>query len=68
MQQEVPDHFIDHEQAHGSQIRAIIPSDLEEYYDTNKDHDDVNNIVKYEWTEWQEVPSKNNPNKLEWKK
>lgn len=68
LQQEVPDHFIDHEQAHGSQIRAIIPSDLEEYYDTNKDHDDVNNIVKYEWTEWQEVPSKNNPNKLEWKK
>ena len=68
LQQEVPDHFIDHEQAHGSQIRAIIPSDLEEYYDPNKDHDDINNIVKYEWTEWQEVPSKNNPNKLEWKK
>ena len=68
LQQEVPDHFIDHEQAHGSQIRATIPSDLEEYYDPNKDHDDVNNIVKYEWTEWQEVPSKNNPNKLEWKK
>ena len=68
LQQEVPDHFIDHEQAHGSQIRATIPSDLEEYYDPNKDHDDVNNIVKYEWIEWQEVPSKNNPNKLEWKK
>lgn len=68
LQQEVPDHFIDHEQAHGSQIRATIPSDLEEYYDPNKDHDDVNNIVKYEWTEWQEVPSKNNPSKLEWKK
>nr|DAW35365.1 MAG TPA: ATP dependent DNA helicase [Caudoviricetes sp.] len=68
LQQEVPDHFIDHDQAHGSQIRAIIPSDLEEYYDPNKDHDDENNIVKYEWTEWQEVPSKYNPNKLEWKK
>lgn len=29
LQQEVPDHFKDHEQAHGSQIRYIIPSELE---------------------------------------
>lgn len=29
IQQEVPAHFRDHEQAHGSQIRYIIPSDLE---------------------------------------
>jgi hypothetical protein len=30
LQQEVPAHFRNHEQAHGSQIRFIIPSDLEE--------------------------------------
>lgn len=30
LQQEVPPHFKNHEQAHGSQIRFIIPSDLEE--------------------------------------
>jgi len=29
IQQEVPEHFKDHYQAHGSQIRYIIPSDLE---------------------------------------
>lgn len=29
IQQEVPEHFKEHEQAHGSQIRYIIPSDLE---------------------------------------
>ena len=29
LQQEVPEHFKEHEQAHGSQIRYIIPSDLE---------------------------------------
>lgn len=29
IQQEVPEHFKDHAQAHGSQIRYIIPSDLE---------------------------------------
>jgi len=28
IQQEVPEHFKNHEQAHGSQIRMIIPSDL----------------------------------------
>lgn len=30
LQQEVPPHFKNHEQAHGSQVRFIIPSDLEE--------------------------------------
>ncbi len=30
IQQEVPQHFNNHEQAHGSQIRAITPSELEE--------------------------------------
>lgn len=29
LQQEVPEHFKNHEQAHGSQIRYIIPSELE---------------------------------------
>ena len=31
IQQNIPEHFIDHEQAHGSQIRAITPSDLQEF-------------------------------------
>lgn len=67
LQQEVPDHFIDHEQAHGSQTRAIIPSDLEEYYDPQKEHDEENTVY-YEWEEWQKVPSKENPDRLTWKK
>lgn len=67
LQQEVPDHFIDHEQAHGSQIRAIIPSDLEEYYDPQKEHNEENTVY-YEWKEWQKVPSKENPDRLTWKK
>ena len=33
IQQEVPKHFLDHSQAHGSQERYIIPSDLQETYD-----------------------------------
>ena len=41
LQQEVPEHFKDHSQAHGSQIRYIIPSDLEEY------HSDGVTPVKY---------------------
>lgn len=41
LQQEVPAHFKDHEQAHGSQIRYIIPSDLEEI-------DYLGNPVTYE--------------------
>lgn len=36
IQQEIPDHFMDHFQAHGSQIRMIIPSDL-----------DVNSVFTY---------------------
>ena len=55
LQQEVPDHFKDHEQAHGSQTRMIIPSDLEEYYDENVSKDNPDNIVKYEYDEWQEI-------------
>ena len=55
LQQEVPDHFKDHEQAHGSQTRMIIPSDLEEYYDENVSKNNPDNIVKYEYDEWQEI-------------
>ena len=51
IQQEIPEHFKNHSQAHGSQIRMIIPSDLDEYYDYDKDHNDPDNIVKYEWTD-----------------
>ena len=36
LQQEVPEHFKNHSQAHGSQIRAITPADLDYYtYDAN---------------------------------
>lgn len=51
IQQEIPEHFKNHSQAHGSQTRMIVPSDLDEYYDYSKDHSDPNNIVKYEWTD-----------------
>lgn len=51
IQQEIPEHFKNHSQAHGSQTRMIIPSDLDEYYDYSKDHNDPDNIVKYEWTD-----------------
>ena len=48
LQQEVPEHFKDHEQSHGSQIRMITPSDLDLYtYDENGNQ--VDNY--YEWTE-----------------
>ena len=51
MQQEVPEHFRDHEQGHGSQVRMITPSDLDYFYDENKDPNDPNNIVWYEFTD-----------------
>lgn len=51
IQQEVPEHFKEHSQAHGSQTRMIIPSDLDEYYDEKADKSDPNNIVYYSWTE-----------------
>lgn len=51
LQQEVPAHFNNHEQAHGSQIRAITPSDLEYFKDPAGNLNDVDNIVYYEWTE-----------------
>ena len=51
LQQEVPEHFKNHSQAHGSQIRMITPSDLDLYKNPNADHNDPDNQVFYEWTE-----------------
>ena len=53
LQQEVPEHFKDHDQAHGSQIRMIMPADLDLYYNYNKKEgrEDESNKVYYEWTE-----------------
>ena len=51
LQQEVPEHFKNHSQAHGSQIRMITPSDLDFYKNPNADHNDPDNQVFYEWTE-----------------
>ena len=48
LQQEVPEHFKEHSQAHGSQIRMITPSDLDLYtYDAKGNQ--VDNY--YEWDE-----------------
>lgn len=51
LQQEVPEHFKDHAQAHGSQIRMITPSDLDFYKNPNGDRTAEDNQVFYEWTE-----------------
>lgn len=48
LQQEVPEHFKEHSQAHGSQIRMITPSDLD-LYTTDENGNQVDNF--YEWTE-----------------
>lgn len=48
IQQEVPEHFKEHSQAHGSQIRMITPSDLD-LYTTDENGNQVDNY--YEWTE-----------------
>ena len=48
LQQEVPEHFKEHSQAHGSQIRMITPSDLD-LYTTDEKGNQVDNF--YEWTE-----------------
>lgn len=44
LQQEVPEHFKNHSQAHGSQIRMIIPSDLDTFNTQNEEN-------RYEWIE-----------------
>lgn len=64
MQQEVPAHFKDHEQAHGSQIRMIIPSDLDIYKDYNGDRESEDNKVYYEWTEPDGTKKKVNANEF----
>lgn len=48
LQQEVPEHFKEHSQAHGSQIRMITPSDLD-LYTTDESGNQVDNF--YEWAE-----------------
>ena len=48
LQQEVPEHFKEHSQAHGSQIRMITPSDLD-LFTTDENGQQVDNF--YEWTE-----------------
>lgn len=48
LQQEVPEHFKEHSQAHGSQIRMITPSDLD-LYTTDENNNQVDNY--YEWAE-----------------
>lgn len=48
LQQEVPEHFKEHSQAHGSQIRMITPSDLD-LFTIDENGQQVNNF--YEWTE-----------------
>lgn len=54
LQQEVPEHFKEHEQAHGSQIRMITPADLDLYDNDNASHDDESNKVYYEWNDAKE--------------
>ena len=48
LQQEVPAHFKEHSQAHGSQIRMITPSDLD-LYTTDENGNQVDNY--YTWKE-----------------
>lgn len=48
LQQEIPEHFKEHSQAHGSQIRMITPSDLD-LFTINENGQQVDNF--YEWTE-----------------
>ena len=48
LQQEVPAHFKNHSQAHGSQIRMITPSDLD-LYTTDENGNQVDNY--YTWKE-----------------
>lgn len=48
LQQEVPEHFKEHSQAHGSQIRMITPSDLD-LFTIDENGQQMDNF--YEWTE-----------------
>lgn len=54
LQQEVPEHFKEHEQTHGSQIRMITPADLDLYDNDNASHDEESNKVYYEWKDAKE--------------
>lgn len=48
LQQEVPEHFKEHSQAHGSQIRMTTPSDLD-FYTTDENGKQITNY--YTWKE-----------------
>ena len=48
IQQEVPEHFRDSNQTHGSQIRMITPSDLDFYHNPEGNLSDPTNIVQYQ--------------------
>lgn len=48
LQQEIPEHFKEHSQAHGSQIRMITPSDLD-LYTTDENGNQITNY--YTWKE-----------------
>ena len=47
LQQEVPEHFKNHSQAHGSQIRMIIPSDLD-LYTTDVEGNQIDNFYEFD--------------------
>lgn len=51
IQQEVPEHFKDHSQTFGSQVRMTTPSDLPSHYNPNGDLKSEENTVYYEWDE-----------------
>ena len=54
IQQEVPKHFMDHNQTEGSQKRAIMPSGLDEFIDNTKVGEEKTapeNINYYTWTD-----------------
>lgn len=51
IQQEVPEHFKEHSQTFGSQVRMTTPSDLPMYKDPNGDRTSEDNIIWYEWDE-----------------
>ena len=50
LQQEIPEHFKDHSQSHGSQIRMITPSDLD-FYSTELDEEGHPKVNYYPYKE-----------------
>lgn len=50
IQQKIPEHYKEHAQSHGSQVRAITVADLDVFIDPAKAAEE-SNMVKYEFTE-----------------